>query len=176
MSVPMQQSSSDRASLWIVLFAFIAALGGFWAGLKFFGNEPVVGAAAPEFSLRDSQGKLVALSDLRGRKVLINFWATWCAPCVHEMPLLDALASDLADELVVLGVAEDDPEAVQQFLRNHPVGYPILHSSSPFVGLSAQFGNTRNVLPYSVLVDAGGTVVRSKAGMFEEPELRSFVR
>lgn len=170
------QQSADRASLLIVMFAFAAALGGFWAGLKFFGSDPVVGKQAPAFSLRDSTGKLVALSDFRGRKVLVNFWATWCAPCVHEMPMLDELATANPDELVVLGVAEDDPAAVTAFLKQRPVGYPILHSNSAFVGLSTQFGNTRNVLPYSVLVDAEGVVKRSKSGMFDAVELQRFVR
>jgi thiol-disulfide isomerase/thioredoxin len=167
---------SDRASLLIVMFAFAAALGGFWAGLKFFGNDPAVGTQAPEFSLRDSNGKLVALSDFRGRKVMINFWATWCPPCVEEMPMLDALATARSDDLVVLGIAEDDPQAVVDFLKLRPVGYPILQSASEFVSLSTQFGNSRNVLPYSVLVDAQGVVQRSKSGMFSKADLERFVR
>lgn len=170
------QAGADRASLLIVMFAFVAALGGFWAGLKFFGNDPAAGTQAPEFSLRDQHGKLVALSDLRGRKVLVNFWATWCPPCVEEMPMLDELAKRHAQTLVVLGVAEDDAEAVKAFLQRHPVDYPILYSASDSVGLSAQFGNTRAVLPYSVLIDEQGVVTRSKSGMFSKAELERFVR
>lgn len=94
------------------------------------GGSPsfVPGETAPDFELRDTAGKLRRLSDFRGKVVLLNFWASWCGPCVSELPSLQRVMSRFADrELVVLGVGVDDePESLAQFQKVYGLSYPTL--------------------------------------------------
>lgn len=174
---PQARGQIDRASLWILGLAFIAALSGFWAGLRFFARDPTVGNQPPDLSLTNSEGRVVRLSEFRGKPVLVNFWASWCGPCIAEMPMLDTLSREAAGELHVIGITEDDPEAATTWLADNPVSYPILQSPSAQVELSAQFfGNHRQVLPYSVLLDSDGKIVRTREGMFQEDQLQRFVQ
>lgn len=170
------QPGLDRTSLVILVLALLAAMGGFWAGLHFFGADPARGLQAPELVLRDHNGRMVKLSDYRGTPVLINFWASWCSPCIAEMPMLDAFAKSRSGEIKVIGITEDEAEPARAWLKENPVSYPILQSPSPYVEISMGFGNNRRVLPYSVLLDAQGQIVRSHAGMFQGDQLERFVR
>lgn len=173
---PPSYAAVDRSTLWIVALAFGAALLGFWAGLRWFGGDSRAGDLAPEFTLAELDGNQVSLGDFRGQRVLINFWATWCGPCIAEMPLLDRTARREAPDLVVLGIAEDEPKAVRQWLTETPVSYPILLPDPSGRDLSWEYGNMRRVLPYSVLIDADGKIVRTHAGMFQEADLQRFLR
>lgn len=167
----------DRSSLLILALAFVAALGGFWAGLHFFGRDPSIGNQPPDLSLPDAEGKLVRLSQFRGKPVLVNFWASWCGPCIEEMPMLDALAREQSHAVQVLGITEDDAGDARAWLSENPVSYPVLQSPSDQVDLSNRFfGNHRQVLPFSVLLDGDGRIVRIREGMFLEGQLDAFVK
>ena len=85
-----------------------------------------IGTAAPDFSLVDLDGNAVHLSDLRGSPVLVNFWASWCAPCVEEFPLLrDAATEHAADGLLVVGIVyQDRSEAARDFMRRFEATWP----------------------------------------------------
>lgn len=175
-SLHRQRGQIDQASVWILVLAFIAALGGFWAGLHFFGRDPTIGNRPPDLSLPDREGRVVQLSQFRGKPVLLNFWASWCGPCIKEMPMLDALAKEHGHAVQVLGITEDDPAAAKAWLEDNPVSYPVLQSPSAQVELSSRFfGNHRQVLPYSVLLDGEGKIVRMREGMFMEGQLEGFV-
>jgi thiol-disulfide isomerase/thioredoxin len=116
-------------------------------------------------------------ADWRGRPLLVNFWASWCGPRVAEMPLLDAFAAEQGDSGVqVVGIALDEPSAVHDFLQRVPVRYPILLDAPAAGDSSVLLGNTRGVLPYSVLIDARGIVRRRKLGEFDAAELRDWAR
>jgi peroxiredoxin len=83
--------------------------------------------ANADFSLTDLQGKSWALHDLRGKVVLVNFWATWCPPCRKEMPDLDALYLKFKDQgLIILAISDEDATKVRPFLKERPVTYPVL--------------------------------------------------
>lgn len=134
------------------------------------------GDKRPDAELKTVGGKLRRLSEFDGRPVLINFWATWCPPCVDELPLLDALhARSGPDGLQVIGIAIDDPAAVEKFLAELPVAFPMLLAQPGTVDLSTTFGNARSVLPYSVLIDADGRIAKRKFGAFNEASLREWV-
>jgi thiol-disulfide isomerase/thioredoxin len=123
------------------------------------------GAALPDLAFRDLDGASHRLSEWKGRRLLLNFWATWCGPCREELPLLDATRARLAPNGVeVVGIALDDPAAVRAFLAATPVRYPVLLADADAPDPSLRFGNTRGVLPYSVLVDAQGIVREQHVG------------
>src|SRR5690606_21301004 len=137
-----------------------------------------VGDPLPTATLPGLDDQPQPLAQWRGRPLLINFWATWCTPCIAEMPVLDAFRqAQPANGLEVVGIALDDPAEVRAFLeRTVRVGYPILLGGQPSAGdLSVQLGNRRSVLPFSVLVDAEHRIVATKFGDFDANELADWV-
>lgn len=116
----------------------------------------MIGTPAPEISLTDLDGQTVVLSQLRGRTVLINFWATWCPPCVKEIPLLVEYHERLRDHgLTAIGVAIDEIEPVRRFAQAHHFSYPVVQATFT---LMEQFGNLPGTMPYTVLVDQHGRI------------------
>jgi peroxiredoxin len=165
----------NRTTALIIVVALIGALAGFWAGgalkpapraVPAGTHAPVaVGDPAPDFALPDLAGATRTLADFRGRPLLINFWATWCAPCVEEMPLLAALRSRQPEGgLEVIGIALDDPAAVRGFVARLAIDYPILLDTPGRDDTSVRFGDLQGVLPYTVLVDAGGAGTPGRSG------------
>ena len=110
-------------------------------------------------------GKPLAMSEFRGRPVLVNFWATWCPPCIEELPLLDRFyASTKAANWVVLGLAVDQPSAVRKWLEAKPLGFPVAMAGLGGTELSKTLGNRSGGLPYSVVLGTSGEVLHRKMG------------
>lgn len=166
-------------TFWIVVLAVGAAATGLYLEHRRLHPPPPqgitvadVGDFPPDATFLTVDGKPRQLSDWRGKRVLVNFWATWCAPCRREMPLLSENAARYRDRNVaVVGVAEDTAGAVRGFLASRPVAYPVLLADTDAPGGSLSFGNTRRVLPYSVLIGTDGRIVRRKLGTFSQKEL-----
>ena len=118
-------------------------------------------------------GKQVDLpSAYAGRPLIINVWASWCAPCVKEMPELQRFAMQQgANGVQVVGIALDDPAAVQAFLQRVPVSYPILLDTPGPADAGVRLGNPRGVLPYSVLVSDDGRLLKQRIGPFADGEI-----
>ena len=112
----------------------------------------------PDFTHAGINGQLWRADDFDGRPTLVNFWATWCKPCLHEMPLLQTLAEDHPNRLNVVGIAIDQPGAVGEFVDRLGITYPILIGTSDVRKTQRRFGNPDGMLPYSVIVDAGGII------------------
>jgi len=117
-----------------------------------------VGDRRPDFRHAGIDGRYWEAADFDGAPVLVNFWATWCAPCVREMPLLERLDDEYGARLQVVGIAVDRPGAVRPFVERLEVDYPILIGTSDVRETQARFGNPDGMLPYSVLVDAAGVI------------------
>jgi len=107
--------------------------------------------------LPDSKGRDTALESFRGDALLINFWATWCPPCVAEMPELEALSKSF-NHVQFVGIAIDTAANVNKFLTKIPVSYPILVAGHSGIDLVRAMGNPVGGLPYTVLVTSGGRV------------------
>lgn len=123
----------------------------------------LVGQTAPDFTLTDMQGENVALSQFRGKVVILNFWATWCPPCREEMPSMEQLYRDLESQglvMLAVNVEKNGKEAVTQFLQKRSYSFPILLDSENV----AQ--NTYGVFrfPESFIIDRNGVVVEKIIG------------
>ena len=133
-----------------------------------------LGAAAHEFTLKDTQGHVHHLTDYRGKWVLVNFWATWCAPCLEELPELAALHNAHKDsDLIVIGVAMEYPSAkvVQDFLKANPLPYPIVLGDYK---IAKQIGAV-NALPTSYLFDQTGKPVSTQSGTVTRKSVEDFI-
>ena len=116
-------------------------------------------------------GKL-AMQSLKGKPLLINFWATWCPPCVEELPLLERFYNqNKAKSMQIVGLAADKPEAVRSFLKKLPLTFPIGIADLSGIALSKSLGNLAGGLPFSVMLAADGHVMQRKMGKLSEDDL-----
>lgn len=136
------------------------------------------GDVVPAITLPDLQGRPIALPGAwPGRPLLVNVWASWCGPCIEEMPELQRFAAQQAGNGVqVVGIALDDAAAVRAFLARVPVDYPILLDAPGPADAGVRLGNPKGVLPYSVLVSADGRLLKQRIGPFAHGEIDDWAR
>jgi thiol-disulfide isomerase/thioredoxin len=132
------------------------------------GAGELLASAYPDLSGRERR-----LLEWQGRPLLCNFWATWCAPCREELPLLDALHRE--NRVQVVGIAIDNAANVRDFLENVRVGYPVLIAGASAIDLMRRLGNRSGGLPYTVVLDAAGRVRHRRLGAYSPEELRTEV-
>ena len=170
----------SRQLLPLVVVAALAAVVGFFAAKHFAGDsapapggvEAQVGEVRPDFRHADLDGQVREAVDFNGSLTLVNFWATWCAPCVEEMPMLSELQDTYRDVgFRVVGIALDEPERAAAFARDLGLSYPVLLGEADVVVTSRRFGNATGMLPYSVLVDPEGVILWVRLGALERAEL-----
>lgn len=150
-----------------------AGLGaGLWR-LRHPADDPAEGLWTRSFDA--PAGGQLSLAGFRGRPLLLNFWATWCPPCVREMPLLDRFHRDnSALGWQVAGLAVDQIGPVNKFLGEHPVAYPIGLAGAAGIDLSRRLGNQGGGLPFSVVFDRTGRKIDQKLGQISEQELQAW--
>lgn len=131
------------------------------------------GDTIPAIELPDPDGQRVSLAELQaGRPMLVNVWASWCGPCIEEMPELQRFATAQgANGVQVVGIALDEVANVRDFLQKVPVSYPILIDTAGPGDAGVQLGNPKGVLPYSILVSADGTLLKQRIGPFIHGEI-----
>ncbi len=123
------------------------------------------------------EGGRIELASLKGKPLVINFWATWCPPCVREMPLLDGWARQHAGQgLTVLGLAVDSPSPVREYLQKTPVSFPIGLTGFSGTELARQLGNEQGGLPFTVVFDAAGAPIVRKLGETKAADLEAWAR
>jgi thiol-disulfide isomerase/thioredoxin len=173
----------SRSNTFILIAALLVAVAGGWlqrASHERRAPETSVmrpGEIRPDLVLTDIEGKPHALSGFKARRVLLNFWASWCGPCLDEMPALARTQAKFGEkELIVVGVAMDDPSRVRAFLAEHPVPYPILIGQMEPPSTSLRLGDTGEVLPFSVLLDADGRILATRRGALPAALLADWLR
>ena len=124
---------------------------------------------APSFRLPDFSGR-PHLLPIPGKRVLINYWASWCGPCRGEMPLLAEYARRGSPDAMIVGIAQDRPDDARAYLAAEPTPFLNLIEPPSERDSSVQLGNRQNVLPFSVLIDADGRLLKRKMGAFQDAE------
>jgi thiol-disulfide isomerase/thioredoxin len=171
--------SGPKRRHWVIGVAGGAVVAG--AGLSWWRSSANRLAPAVEQLLWTSRfeqpdGTPLALETLRGRPLVINFWATWCPPCVEEMPLLDGFFQQNSSKgWQVIGIAIDQPSAVRRFLAAQPVHYPIALGGLNGNHLGRQLGNESGSLPYTLVLGASGHVMQQKLGRLDPQDLQKWI-
>jgi len=167
----------------ITVGAVLALIGGIWFAQD-VNHDPHVGSQQTDllsdtlidFTLPDLQGSNRSLSEWQGKVILLNFWATWCAPCREEVPLFVALQNQYsAKGLQVIGVAMDSKSAVVRFAKEFNINYPLLIGNENLIPLMKRYGNPYSSLPFSVLIRTDGSIVHRKIGAYRKQELSDLV-
>ena len=122
-------------------------------------------------------GKTLDIKALKGKPVVINFWATWCPPCIREMPDLANLARELGDDAAIIGIAAGSEPHVQKFTEKTPgIDFPLLMAGYKALNLSKQWGNEKGGLPFTVVLDAQGQIHWRHSGALDIEALRSMLK
>lgn len=123
-------------------------------------NNPLAKA-----SFIDINGQQQSFKQWQGKVIVLNFWATWCPPCREEMPELSAMQDQYKNQnMLIVGLSTDDLDKTKTFIKTAPVSYPILAGDMEAMNLAETLGNDRGILPYTVIIDANGTLVKSFFG------------
>ena len=159
--------------------AALAAIGGVGVAWK----RQELGAISPEVlnsfwaaEFDTPAGESLSMKSLQGRPLVINFWATWCTPCIEEMPLIDAFFRENESKgWQVLGLAIDQPSRVRQFLTQFPVNYKIGLAGLNGTELGKLLGNDVGGLPFTVVLNADGQLILSKLGKLTANDIKKWV-
>ncbi|MBY4897398.1 TlpA disulfide reductase family protein [Cupriavidus sp. AU9028] len=174
--MPQPKHSSRRVWFWLAI-AIGAAIAGAVAGFLAFSPRPAADQAAEQLyraELPDPAGQPVRFDALRGKTLVVNFWAPWCAPCVEEMPDLAALHQEYQGRNVeFVGIGIDSQSNIARFLEKVPVNYPLAVAGFAGTEMARGFGNAAGGLPYTVVIDPQGAVTLRKMGRISVEELRS---
>lgn len=134
-------------------------------------TAPVIPERRPDVTLADRDGKPRSLAEWNGRPQVINFWATWCAPCRREIPMLNALAKDGAwPDIALVGIAIDFREDVLRYMAQTPIDYPVLIGEQDGLDAARSFGVESLGLPFTAFVDRQGRIVTLHVGELHRPQ------
>ena len=173
-------------SMWLrwVVIAAVGVLGlaaGVYFGIETGGPEsrpePVAAAALNGLALPDAEGKEQRIDQWRGKVVIVNFWATWCAPCREEMPEFIKSQNELGSKgLQIVGIAVDQPDKVRQFATEIGLNYPALVGGFGAMELSRTLGNNVMALPFTVILDRKGAIAHTQLGVLKPDKLNAIVK
>jgi thiol-disulfide isomerase/thioredoxin len=181
----VQDSGASDAALsrrhWMVAGVGLAAgLAGAVVALQKFQAHGVMDEAVHNFWLQEfekPEGGTLSMKELRGKPLLLNFWATWCPPCIEELPLIDNFFNlNKSKSLQVVGLAVDQPSMVRRFLTQKPLGFPVGLAGFNGTELGKTLGNSQSVLPFSVIFDAKGRLLAQKAGKLDQSNLDDWLK
>ncbi len=165
-------------SLLVAAGLIAAALGMGLANLR-YSPKPAQDSAIEEFfkqELRSPSGEIHQTANWRGKILVINYWASWCPPCVEEMPELVRSQTKYATKNVLfVGIGVDSPPNIREFLSKTPVNYPIVLGGLEGSNWAKSMGNPSSGLPFTVIVNEKGANIKSKISKITEAELSSWI-
>lgn len=179
----MKADKSMQRRHWLMGGVALAAVAGggiyAWQATRDMRSNDEAVDAFWALQLQQPDGQMLALQSLRGRPLLVNFWATWCPPCVRELPLINQFAQGQAARgahaVRVLGIAVDQAAAVNKWLARQPLSFPVALAGAGGVTLTRSLGNINGGLPFTILLDGKGHVQARKIGELSEKELQQWV-
>ncbi len=155
----------QQNTILIFFVSAIALIGGIY--VQTLSNQETSNISIPalEISLPDVSGKQRNISEWQGKIRIINFWATWCPPCLEEIPEFIKLQNEFKNnKLQFIGIAIEEKETVEQYLKDNPVNYPMLIGGDKAVTLAQQLGNIVNAVPFSLIVNQQGQIIHRQPG------------
>ncbi|SPB17292.1 redoxin [Caballeronia novacaledonica] len=165
-----------------LVVAVAATVGGFYAGHWFSGGDSVAATTPASGNAVDqlwkatppgASGTSVPLASFKGKPVVVNFWASWCGPCVKEMPALSAMQRDYEKKgIKFIGLGVDSEKNINDFLKKVQVAYPVYVTGFGGADLARSFGNNAGGLPFTVVIDAKGQIRSTKLGEIDPAELK----
>ena len=158
---------------WLFIILAVLALGGGIATRVFYSsNKLFTPPLLSDFSLNDVSGKQHNIIEWQGKIRIINFWATWCPPCIKEIPEFVSLQEQYASKgLQFIGIAIDDEVSVKEYLVKTKINYPILIADLEGIALAHQLGNSVDAVPYTLIVDQQGTIIHQHGGAFSKEQI-----
>ena len=158
-----------------LLALFAGILSSQWISKTGLASDPSIKAFFAN-TWQTPDGKVVDTKNWQGKVLVVNFWASWCPPCVEEMPALDKLQQEyLQKNILFVGIGIDSPSNIREFLQKTPVSYPIVIGGLEGSNLSKQMGNSQGALPYTVIISPNGKSTYTKLGKISEEELRKAI-
>ena len=140
-------------------------------------NNPAVGQTRPEFAMLDLDGNIRNIKDWDGQIVLLNFWATWCPPCLEEIPDFIEVQEQLQGKgLYIIGIAVDNEDDVRQFVDDMGMNYTIMVGEYEAIELSQKYGNSIGGLPFSAIIDRNGKITHTITGELSKTRLISILK
>lgn len=166
-----------KKEIWLIaLVALLFSVIGIYFGLKKWETPPPNTLSESYFfsqSLPDINDKNEKMSNWHGKLLLVNFWATWCAPCVEEMPELSALQDEQSfKNLQIIGIGIDSPSNIREFAAQHKIGYPLYLAGMSGIELAKQMGNQHGGLPFTLLIGVDGKVKKTYIGRLDMKAVR----
>ena len=169
---------SWRGGLALVALCVAAAVGGFSAHRFWQAGDAVeaTGEIRPDLEFQGLDGQPHKLSEWNGKLLLLNFWATWCTPCLKEIPLLvEAQKAHGANGLQIVGIALDKPELVQQFRDRFQINYPLMVGEADVIRGMDALGDTLGAFPFSVLIAPDGRILQRVSGDLSPEEFEELL-
>jgi len=156
----------------IIVVALLAVGGGIGVRGFLSTGEQTSPTNLPDFNLPDVSGNQRNISEWQGKIRVINFWATWCAPCREEIPEFIALQEQYAaNGLQFIGIAIDDQEPVEEYLKSNKINYPILIGGVSGIALAHQLGNSIDAVPFTLVVNQQGQIIHRHPGEFSSAQI-----
>jgi len=176
----------SKIAVFVVLFAVSAFAAN--EAVKWYSNGSPALASAPSsnikfdttaknFQLSDTSGKMQQFQQWQGNVIVLNFWATWCPPCLRETPMFVEMQEKYQQNgLQFIGVAIDSLEPVKDFMNTYGINYPILIGAEDAIEIAKSYGNSFGSLPYSVVIDRSGKIVFAKTGELKLEKLEPLIK
>lgn len=139
-------------------------------------DDGIIGSSRPDFSLPDVAGEVRNIAEWDGKVIAINFWATWCPPCIKEIPEFVELQHKYQSQgLQFIGIALQRPEEVLDFIKEKGMNYPVLAGEMEVIEISELYGNNIGALPYTVIIDRAGLIQYVKRGPLSMDSAESII-